>query len=324
MRELHVAGLDEDAQQLLLTDPESGERYQVPVDDRLRAFVTGQTPPPAPTQPVSRLRPREIQTRIRAGAALGEVAEAAGLPVSRVERFAHPVLLERSNIADLARRSRLVGDSDVTDALTLAERVVAGLAARGIDAETARWDAWRPEGEPWVVAVHWQAGRSADSAHWTFRRQGTSGAVTPRDEPAEALLDADRARPLRTVAPVTHIAPGISPVDAVLVTATVDRDDAPPAHDDEHSPAAPAPQGAPDAGGEHPRRGPVRGVRRRREAPSRRDERGTQGSLLHEGEDTGAEDVSAHDHDDPERPRSRPTMPSWEDVLLGVRSHTEH
>lgn len=323
MRELHVAGLDEDAQQLLLTDPESGERYQVPVDDRLRAFVKGETPPPAPAQATSRLRPREIQTRIRAGAALTEVAEAAGLPVSRVERFAHPVLLERSNIADLARRSRLVGDSDVTDALTLAERVVAGLAARGIDAESARWDAWRPEGEPWVIAARWQAGRSEDSAHWTFRRQGTSGAVTPRDEPAEALLDPDRSRPLRTVAPVTHIAPGVSPVDAVLVTSTVDHDES-SAPDAARTPAEP--QDAADPAAEHTARrsGPVRGVRRRREAPSRRDERGTQGSLLHEGEDTFADDASAHDHDDEERPRSRPTMPSWEDVLLGVRSHTEH
>lgn len=320
MRELHVAGLDEDAQQLLLTDPESGERYQVPVDDRLRAIVKGETPPPAPAQPTSRLRPREIQTRIRAGAALTEVAEAAGLPVSRVERFAHPVLLERSNIADLARKSRLVGDSDVTDALTLSERVVSALAARGIDAETAQWDAWRPEGEPWVISATWQAGRSEDSAHWTFRLQGTSGAVTPRDEPAEALLDPDRARPLRTVAPVTHIAPGVSPVDAVLVTATVDHD-ARTAREEELAEDAPEDGSAETDEQPEPRSGPARAVRGRREMPSRRDERGTQGSLLHENE-AFAEDASGED--DEERPRSRPTMPSWEDVLLGVRSHTEH
>jgi len=316
VRELHVAGLDEDAQQLLLTDPESGERYQVPVDDRLRAIVKGETPPPAPAQPTSRLRPREIQTRIRAGAALTEVAEAAGLPVSRVERFAHPVLLERSNIAELARKSRLTGDGDVAETLTLAERVSAGLAARGIDAETARWDAWRPEGEPWVISATWQAGRSEDSAHWTFRRQGTSGAVTPHDEPAEALLDPDRARPLRTVAPVTHIAPGVSPVDAVLVTATVDRQTR-TVREDEQPDVAPADQGAET----DEQAGPAGAAQGRREMPSRRDERGTQGSLLHEGE-AFAEEVSADD--DEERPRSRPTMPSWEDVLLGVRSHTEH
>ena len=51
---------------------------------------------------VSVLRPKEIQSRIRAGASVEQVATAAGRDIGRVERFAHPVLLERSRAAELA------------------------------------------------------------------------------------------------------------------------------------------------------------------------------------------------------------------------------
>ena len=48
------------------------------------------------------LTPKEIQSRIRAGASVQQVAEATGVDVSRVKRFAHPVLLERCCAAELA------------------------------------------------------------------------------------------------------------------------------------------------------------------------------------------------------------------------------
>ena len=49
------------------------------------------------------LRPKEIQARIRAGASVEQVAQMAGVDVGRVERFAHPVLLERARAAELAK-----------------------------------------------------------------------------------------------------------------------------------------------------------------------------------------------------------------------------
>ena len=45
------------------------------------------------------LRPKDIQSRIRAGASVAQIAESAGMEISKVERFAHPVLLERSRAA---------------------------------------------------------------------------------------------------------------------------------------------------------------------------------------------------------------------------------
>ncbi len=51
----------------------------------------------------SQLRPREIQARIRAGASVEQVAEQAGIPHAKVERFAYPVLLERARAAEMAQ-----------------------------------------------------------------------------------------------------------------------------------------------------------------------------------------------------------------------------
>ncbi|PRC61165.1 DUF3071 domain-containing protein, partial [Mycobacterium sp. ITM-2017-0098] len=51
---------------------------------------------------VNMLRPKDIQSKIRAGASVEQVAAASGADIARVERFAHPVLLERARAAELA------------------------------------------------------------------------------------------------------------------------------------------------------------------------------------------------------------------------------
>ena len=51
----------------------------------------------------SALRPRDIQARIRAGESLEAVAQAAGVPIAKIEPFAAPVIAERDHIAGLAQ-----------------------------------------------------------------------------------------------------------------------------------------------------------------------------------------------------------------------------
>ena len=51
---------------------------------------------------------------------LEQVADAAGVPVHRIERFAYPVLLERSRTAELAQRAHPIRE-DGPDVQTLAE-----------------------------------------------------------------------------------------------------------------------------------------------------------------------------------------------------------
>lgn len=92
-------------------------------------------PDPRLSAPLT-MRPREIQDRVRAGASIVELAEEMQVAESRVEPFAHPVLLERARIAELARTSHPVRD-DGPAKLTLAEVLATAFAARDIDPQGA-------------------------------------------------------------------------------------------------------------------------------------------------------------------------------------------
>ncbi|MGH8919950.1 MAG: septation protein SepH, partial [Actinomycetes bacterium] len=199
------------------------------------------------------MRPREIQDRIRAGASVEQVATAAGVSHQRIERFAYPVLLERSRTAMLAQQAHPVR-SDGPDVRTLEEVVTETFRRRGHDLDAVIWDSWRGENGKWIVQLHWHAGRSENRAQWTFHPGAHGGTVTALDDHATDLIDPQPAAQLRTVSPVAspEVLEHPSTVRAVP-------DDGPPYH-----PVEPVP---------------------------------------------------------PKRARkARTTIPSWEDVLLGVRS----
>ena len=147
------------------------------------------------------LRPKEIQAKIRAGASVEQVAAAAGVDIARVERFAHPVLLERSRAAELATAAHPVL-ADGPSVLTLLETVTTALIARGLDPEDTNWDAWRNEDGRWTVQMGWKAGLSDNVAHFRFTPGAHGGTVTAFDDAACELIDPDFARPLRPLAPV--------------------------------------------------------------------------------------------------------------------------
>ena len=146
MRELKVVGLDVDCKRIICESDDPNEKFILCADDRLRAAMRGDRPGVSQSQLdaeiPSMLRPKEIQARIRAGASIEQVAESAGVDVSRVERFAHPVLLERSRAAELATASHPVL-ADGPAVLTLLETVTTALISRGLDPDATNWDAWR-------------------------------------------------------------------------------------------------------------------------------------------------------------------------------------
>ncbi len=258
MRALRVIGLDADGLSVVFEDSEHKEKFTVPADDKLRAAARGDLTRlgQIEIELESQLRPRDIQARIRAGATVEQVAAVAGVSASRVERFAYPVLLERSRAAEVAQGGHPLR-SDGPAVQTLSEIVGDAFAQRGQDLADATWDAWRGEDSRWVVQLRWKAGRSDNKAHWRFQPGAHGGTISALDDPAADLIDPDPARPLRTVAAVTAI------VEAEVVT------------EPEPQPAIEAPE-TPEA--------PVTAT---------------------------------------EKPRGRrghAAVPSWEDVLLGVRS----
>lgn len=107
MRELRVIGLEPDGSHVVCADAETGQKFRLPADDKLRAASRGDVARlgQIEIEMESQLRPREIQARIRSGASVEQVAEEAKIPpISKVERFAYPpVLLERSRAAEMAQ-----------------------------------------------------------------------------------------------------------------------------------------------------------------------------------------------------------------------------
>ena len=159
-------------------------------------------PDPLFATPLS-LRPKDIQARIRAGASTEELAEEMGVAISRVEPYAHPVLLERAQVAEAAKQSHPVrADGAAPD--TLFEILALSFASRGHALSEARWDAMREVGEPWVVRLTWQAGLQEHSAEWSFHRSmGAAATTEPRDAVAADLIDPSFAQPVRSLSAVS-------------------------------------------------------------------------------------------------------------------------
>ncbi|AMD54090.1 hypothetical protein ATO49_05505 [Mycolicibacterium fortuitum subsp. fortuitum DSM 46621 = ATCC 6841 = JCM 6387] len=201
MRELRVVGLNVDGRRIICeSDDSAKDMFSLRVDDRLRAAMRGdkvasnQTETDAEVQNV--LRPKEIQAKIRAGASVEQLAAAAGVPVERVERFAHPVLLERARAAELATAAHPVL-ADGPSVLTLLETVTQAIVARGLDPDSIAWDAWRNEDSRWTVQLAWKAGRSDNVAHFRYSPGAHGGTVSASDDAARQLINPDFARPLR-------------------------------------------------------------------------------------------------------------------------------
>ncbi len=180
MRELKVIGLDVDgkAHHLRRSRPDR----QV----HLASATTGCAPPCAAIGPLGQtlrdievkgvLRPKDIQARIRAGASVEQVAESSGMDITKVERFAHPVLLERPRAAELATAAHPVL-ADGPAVLTLLETI------------SSRADRPRPELRGHDLGRLAQRGRPLD------RADGLAGRACPTTSRTSA------SPPARTAAP---------------------------------------------------------------------------------------------------------------------------
>lgn len=208
MRELSLIGLDVDGKHVICEGGDPADKFLIRVDDRLRAAVRGDRAGLVQHQRDNEvkgvLRPKDIQSRIRAGASVQEVAESSGMDLSKIERFAHPVLLERQRAAELSTAAHPVL-ADGPAAETLLETITSALSERGLSSEATNWDAWRTDDGRWTVRMCWTAGLSENYAHFRFTPGAHGGTVTAIDEAASELIDPEFERPLRQVAPLAQL-----------------------------------------------------------------------------------------------------------------------
>lgn len=254
---LHVEGLTDDQDHLVLTD-DDGEHFHLAVDEAT-ATIASRSPArtasryAAATESTSRersketsmatadtLAPRDIQARIRAGASVDDVIAESAMERDRVERYAGPMLAERSHVASLARGTEIRRDmaSDVALARAVSER----LKPLGVDEGTADWDSWRRDDGRWVVRIAYSFGRDERSGHWVFDPR--AGSLVADDAEARWLIDPSAAEPAADqraskprLASVVALAPSAPADDDANLSAapvsdhSVEPDEAPPVDD---------------------------------------------------------------------------------------------
>ena len=195
MQDLTLVGVHDDGEHLVLSAPD-GQKYSLAVDDSLRAAVRldrarlGQLQ----IEATGKLRPRDIQARIRSGQTAEEIADAAGVPIEHVRRFEGPVLAEREFVVRQAQavRVRHAGRAGA-DTATLGDLVTERLAARAVEEDALVWDAWRGDDGVWVVALTFTAGSRERQARWNYDAQLRH--VVPRDDEARWLTEDDVEEP---------------------------------------------------------------------------------------------------------------------------------
>jgi len=329
MRELSVVGLGPDGKHVVCADPESGEQFQILADDRLRAAARGDLTRMGQIEieMESSLRPKEIQSRIRAGASVEEVATMAGVAADRVARFAHPVLLERSRAAEMASQAHPIRQDGPANS-TLSEIVAAALGARGVSPDDTSWDAFKTDTDGWVVEVTWLSEAGDGRARWSYSPGSHGGTVHSLDELAFDLVDPDLSRPLSLPTPTPTRA--LKAVPAMPTVAAPGRDhpqldyDSPIPHRHERVEEITVPAdritAAQTARRQEQREETVAREQEQRPTPAQTPAEPT------------PQPAAAHDDAQPDQPaekrpkrrgKPKPAVPAWEDVLLGVRSSGE-
>lgn len=220
MAELELVGIHADGEHIVLVD-EEGQRHRLPIDDALRAAVRRDRPQLEQIRSEG-LRPRDIQSLIRAGASAEEVAVEAGVPIDAVRRYEGPALAERAHVA---QRAQALPIGREPGSPTLGDLVVDRLAARG--AEHVSWDARRHGSEPWEVVARFVAGERQREATWQVDLAARSATALDDESrwlsetdlstgPQRRHLSAVRGARLYDVETDADIAPALAAVDAVI------------------------------------------------------------------------------------------------------------
>ncbi|MEY9858352.1 hypothetical protein ABH935_003967 [Catenulispora sp. GAS73] len=191
MTELRVMAVTSDGQRLVLRSND-GQEFHLTIDERLRAAVRGDRARlgQIEIEAEGQLRPRDIQSRIRAGATAQEVADACGISVERIRRFEGPILAERAFMAEKAQNTQVRRQGE-NHGQKLGEIVFERLTKRGAEDPTAvRWDSWRREDGTWTVQAVYKISGETYEALWAF--DPPRRLVTPEDDEAR-LLSSDAA-----------------------------------------------------------------------------------------------------------------------------------
>ena len=315
MRTLRLVAISDDGKNLILaaegSDADGGERFEVPIDERLRAAARGDARrlTQIDVDLGTELPPRIIQARIRAGETPEQVAAASGTRVERIMRFAHPVLQERARVAEQARDAR-VRLTEGPPTVALQRFMTDRLRLIDSDIDAVAWDAHRTDDGTWQITGAWRAGAASGVTRWTFDLP--SRTVTPFDS-----ATTDFAEGTRLVRVVPEVPAGATVTAHRPRAVSVVRDDADvPAlrGEDDLRPDLSEDLRTTDFVLQDDEQ--VRDVHAASGSP---DDRRSLDALLDEVADHDTVVLGRTGPEEDEDPRAR--IPAWEDIVFGVRRH---
>jgi hypothetical protein len=315
MRTLRLVALSDDGKSVVLAadgpDGGEGEKFALPIDDRLRAAARGDSRrlTQIDVDLGTELPPRVIQSRIRAGETPEQVAAASGTRVERIMRFAHPVIQERARVAEQARDAR-VRLSEGSPTVALQQFMTDRLRLIDPDLEVVAWDAYRSDDGTWQVTVAWRAGDKSGTTRWSFDLP--SRTVAPSD-----AATTDFAEGTRLVRVVPDVPAGLTAAPVrrgVAMVREPGRPDDDLVHDRVHDTVTPDVLPSDLVARDDER---VRDVHAATGTPE--DDRSIDDLLDEVAEhDTVVLGRTGEEPDDDD-PRAR--IPAWEDIVFGVRRH---
>ena len=216
---LRVVGRNQEGTLLFVVD-RAGNRFELPIDTTLRSALgnsvstpTSATPDTTSTaKPAAHLRlatltevptPREIQTLVRGGASIAEIAERSGLSEEKIDRYAGPILRERFHIAQQALGTVIRRAS--SEGAELGSVVAARLTSRGVASDEMEWDSWRRDDGKWTIVLTYPSSGGVQHAHWVL--DNVRRTLTAEDESARWLTGDERSSGEKIATRLEEIAP---------------------------------------------------------------------------------------------------------------------
>jgi hypothetical protein len=182
--DLRLTGKTPDGVHVTLADSE-GNEFTLRISDSLRASVNQQRLSSVPDEDEQFLSVKDIQRRLRLGESAQDIARDSGTSIEKIERFAGPILQERSFIIDQAH-DVIVRRSPGEEPETLFEVVTSRLAPRDIAEEDLEWNAWRHHDGTWSLSLSYPNSDGHGDAIWEY--DPTRRSVTSQDENARWMM----------------------------------------------------------------------------------------------------------------------------------------
>lgn len=181
MENLRLVGNEEN--QLIFTD-EAGQRYALQLNDsvrnELRSSLRNNDSKPAP----SKVRPREIQSQIRAGLSATEVAELLSIPLEDVTRFEGPILAERQHMVNQALAVPVLSNIDLDPDQNHSFGSAIRQKLEDYDASQEQWNSWKDE-TGWTIQLKFVSNEINHDARWRF--EARHSALTALNTDAKTL-----------------------------------------------------------------------------------------------------------------------------------------